>query len=98
MHELNKYFDYAASCPIDLEVINTMVDEPQNCGNPSSEHSMGIQAKNIIDISRETILNALNVRHGKIIFTSGATEANNLATHGASNFTKKRKNHYYLID
>ncbi len=72
------YFDNASTTPIRPEVIQEMIavlhDE---VGNPSSSHSIGRSAKGVLETSRKTIAKLVNASVSEIIFTSGATEANN---------------------
>jgi len=74
------YLDNAATTPIAKEVIEVMLPLLQNeFGNPSSSHSYGRQVKAIIETSRRTIASKLNCSPSEIIFTSGGTEADNMA-------------------
>ena len=77
---MNKvYLDNAATTKIREEVIHEMVEVMSNdFGNPSSTHSFGRNAKNIIELSRKSIAKALNCNAQEIIFTSGGTESNNI--------------------
>jgi cysteine desulfurase len=77
---MNKvYLDNAATTQIRDEVIREMVQVMSNdYGNPSSTHSIGRKAKNIIELSRKAIAKALNCNAQEIIFTSGGTESNNI--------------------
>ena len=72
------YLDNAATTQIRPEVINEMVKVmSEDYGNPSSTHSFGRSSKSILELSRKTIAKTLNATSQEIIFTSGATEANN---------------------
>lgn len=72
------YLDNAATTQIRPEVINEMVKIlSEEYGNPSSSHSFGRSSKSILELSRKTIAKNLNATSQEIIFTSGATEANN---------------------
>lgn len=74
------YLDNAATTPLDSEVIDVMVATMQNeFGNPSSIHSHGRQAKTIVEKARKTIANLLHASPAEIFFTSGGTEADNMA-------------------
>ncbi|WP_286752466.1 MULTISPECIES: cysteine desulfurase family protein [Sphingobacterium] len=74
------YFDNAATTALDPEVIKVMVDVmDNNFGNPSSIHSHGRQVKTIVEKARKTIANLLHVSPAEIFFTSGGTEADNMA-------------------
>jgi cysteine desulfurase len=84
------YFDYAASTPVDSRVLRAM--RPyflREFGNPGSLHSFGQKAIAAVDASRESLGKLIGAKHFReIIFTSGATEANNLALQGAVEFYK----------
>ncbi|MBE8714722.1 cysteine desulfurase family protein [Sphingobacterium hungaricum] len=74
------YLDNAATTPIDPRVIEVMVDALQNnFGNPSSIHGHGRQVKSIVERARKTIANLLHASPSEIFFTSGGTEADNMA-------------------
>lgn len=74
----NVYFDNAATTPIRPEVIDVMAQSMANdFGNPSSTHSYGRTAKSSLELSRKQIAAFLNCSSAEILFTSGATEANN---------------------
>lgn len=73
------YLDNASTTPIAAIVIDAMVDVMRlNYGNPSSTHSIGQEAKMLIETERRRIANYLKVQPGEIIFTSCGTESNNL--------------------
>ena len=74
------YLDNAATTPIAKEVISEI--EPYLStyfGNPSSTHSFGRKTKNALEITRKKIANFINAQNNEIIFTSGGTEADNIA-------------------
>lgn len=74
------YLDNAATTPLDPEVIEVMVETMKNeYGNPSSIHAHGRQAKTIVEKARKTIANLLHASPAEIFFTSGGTEADNMA-------------------
>jgi cysteine desulfurase len=74
------YFDNAATTPMDPEVIKVMHDTMVNFyGNPSSIHQEGRQSRTLIERARKSIANLLEVAPGEIFFTSGGTEAHNMA-------------------
>ncbi len=84
------YLDHAATTPIDKRVAEAMRDfELEYFGNPSSTHREGQRARATIDTAREVVGNFLNAKPQEIIFTSGATEANNHVIQGLVG-------HYYL--
>lgn len=77
------YLDYAASSPVRPEVLEAMLPYlTTQFGNPSSVHSSGRRARAAVDEARDHVAGALGVDHAEITFTSGATEANNLAIAG----------------
>lgn len=74
------YFDNAATTPIDPKVIETMTQAMrEQHGNPSSIHAEGRAARTLIEQARRGIARQLNASIGEIFFTSGGTEANNMA-------------------
>ena len=74
------YLDNAATTPLAPEVLEVMMPFlKEDFGNPSSTHSFGRKTKNIIEITRRNIANHLNADPNEIIFTSGGTEADNMA-------------------
>lgn len=73
------YLDYNATVPIRPEVIDTMVEVMKEGGNPSSIHGVGRRAKMSMEDARTNIANIINCRAQMITFTSGGTEANNMA-------------------
>lgn len=77
------YFDNAATTPLHPEVITEITETLETVyGNPSSQHSIGQKAKNLLCRSRTIAANQLNCKPEEIIFTSGACEANSLAIKG----------------
>lgn len=78
------YLDNAATTPLDKEVLEAMMPYlAEHFGNPSSSHSFGRKTKTAIENARRTIARALNCSPAEIYFTSGGTEADNLAMHTA---------------
>lgn len=74
------YLDNAATTPMAREVISEMTSVMQDCfGNPSSSHSFGRKSKALLENSRRTVARLLNCDPSEIIFTSGGTEADNMA-------------------
>src|ERR1700750_579641 len=80
--ERTVYLDHAATTPMLPEAIEAMTAHLHELGNPSSLHASGRAARRIVEESRETIAQALNCRPGEVVFTSGGTEADNLALKG----------------
>ena len=77
------YFDNASTTPVDKKVLNEMAKYwSVNFANPSSIHSIGVTAKITLQKARKTIADLINGHDREIIFTSGGTEANNLAIFG----------------
>ena len=83
------YFDYMAATPIDPAVKKTMLEcmnNPVLFANTSATHSAGREAKHYLHQATQTMLNQINAAdNDKLIFTSGATEATNLALIGSHN-------------
>ena len=78
------YLDNAATTPIAKEVVEAMIPVlSNNFGNPSSTHYFGRQAKAELETARRTIAKLLNCHPSEIIFTSGGTEADNMALNTA---------------
>jgi cysteine desulfurase len=95
---LSIYLDNQAAKPVDKRVVNEMLDYfNDKFANPASLHCDGDIATDILERSRQTVANFVNAPNSSdIIFTSGATESNNLALIGAANFYK-RKGNYIII-
>src|ERR1700744_3971698 len=74
------YLDNAATTPLDPAVLEAMTPYLlQHFGNPSSHHHFGLKAKEALEDCRRIIANILHAEPEEIIFTSGGTEADNLA-------------------
>ena len=77
---MNVYLDNAATTPLDPLVLDAMMPYmTEHFGNPSSTHAFGRKTKNAIEISRKKVADYLNAEPSEIIFTSGGTEADNMA-------------------
>lgn len=77
------YLDHAATSPLHPDVAEKMMTKMiENFGNPSSIHSFGREARRTLDESRRSLANTIGAKPGEIIFTSGGTEADNLAIIG----------------
>ena len=76
------YLDHAATTPMVPAAIEAMTRHLSDVGNPSSLHASGRRARRVVEEARETIALALNCRPGDVVFTSGGTEADNLALKG----------------
>ena len=78
------YLDFNATTPLLPQVLEAMLPYlKEHFGNPSSGHAYGQQAKEAVDRARAQVANLLGCRAEEIVFTSGGTEANNLALFGA---------------
>jgi len=91
------YLDYCATTPVDKRVADKMMSFltiEGTFGNPASRtHFFGWQAEEAVDIARNQIASLLGADAREIIFTSGATESNNLAIKGVAHFYKKKGKH-----
>jgi len=88
------YLDYSATTPVDSEVIDTYSKVCKDfIGNPNSLHKLGVESKNLIDASTKQIANILGVKPEEIIYTSGASEANNTAIKGIALKYQNRGKH-----
>lgn len=76
------YLDHAATTPVLDHVIEAMASEWSQVGNPSSLHGPGRRARRIVEEARESLAADLGASPADVIFTSGGTEANNLAVKG----------------
>lgn len=90
------YLDYMATTPAEPKVIERMMQclgKQGNFANPASQHSAGIEAHKAIDIARAQVAQAINASAEEIIWTSGATESDNLAIKGAAAFYQRKGRH-----
>ena len=76
------YFDHAATTPVYPEVVEAITRELLRVGNASALHGSGRAARRVVEESREAIATALGAHPSEVIFTSGGTESDNLATKG----------------
>lgn len=83
MNARTVYLDHAATTPMAPAAIEAMTAELALVGNASSLHASGRRARRVLEESRERIAAALGSRPGEVVFTSGGTEADNLALKGA---------------
>lgn len=91
------YLDYAASTPVDKKVLDLYYDTVlKYYANPNSSHKLGIEARNLIDDSTNNIASILGVLPCEIIYTSGASESNNLVIKGICERYKNRGKHILI--
>ena len=76
------YLDHAATTPMRPEAIAAMTEELGQLGNPSSLHAAGRRARRVVEESREQLAEVFGARPSEVVFTSGGTEADNLAVKG----------------
>lgn len=91
------YLDYSATTPVDERVAQAMMDcltKEGNFGNPASRsHTFGWNADKAVEDARANVAALVNANPKEIVWTSGATESNNLAIKGAAHFYKKNGKH-----
>lgn len=85
------YLDYAASVPINAQVLATFTEALTQIGNPSSTHSFGQASRMLLEEARERLALAVGCNRSEVIFTSGGTESDNLAIKGL--FWQRRAEH-----
>ncbi|MDO4695015.1 MAG: aminotransferase class V-fold PLP-dependent enzyme, partial [Eikenella sp.] len=93
------YLDYAATTPVDPRVAEKMIPYlTELFGNPASNsHSFGWTAEEAVENARHEIARLINADAKEIVFTSGATESNNLAIKGAAHFYKTKGKHLITV-
>ncbi len=92
------YLDYAATTPVDPRVIEKMLPFfREHYGNPSSVHALGKMAKDAIESARYDVGQLIHAEASEVIFTSGATEANNLALKGAASLYQSKGKHIITL-
>ncbi len=95
------YLDYSATTPIDERVAAKMAEYltiDGKFGNPASRsHEFGWSAEQAVDLARQQVADLVNADPREIIWTSGATESDNLAIKGAAHFYKKKGNHIITV-
>lgn len=93
------YLDYAATTPVDKRVAEKMIPYlTETFGNPASNsHAFGWEAEEAVEKARADIAALINADSKEIVFTSGATESDNLAIKGAANFYKTKGKHLITV-
>ena len=95
------YLDYSATTPVDDRVAKAMTDcltMQGNFGNPASRsHVFGWKAESAVETARETVARLIGANPKEIVWTSGATEADNLAIKGAAQFNAKKGKHIITV-
>ncbi|HAP27179.1 MULTISPECIES: IscS subfamily cysteine desulfurase [Achromobacter] len=93
------YLDYSATTPVDPRVVDAMVPWLyENFGNPASRsHAFGWESEEAVERAREQVAKLVNADPREIVWTSGATESNNLAIKGAANFYAERGKHIITV-
>jgi len=93
------YLDYAATTPVDPRVAAKMIPcLYENFGNPASRsHAYGWQAEEAVELAREQVAALIGADPKEIVFTSGATESNNLAIKGAAQFYQRKGKHLVTV-
>ncbi|AKP89931.1 IscS subfamily cysteine desulfurase [Achromobacter sp. SIMBA_011] len=93
------YLDYSATTPVDPRVVEKMIPWLyESFGNPASRsHSFGWEAEEAVERAREEVAKLVNADPREIVWTSGATESDNLAIKGAANFYAERGKHIITI-
>lgn len=93
------YLDYSATTPVDPRVVEKMIPWLyESFGNPASRsHAFGWEAEDAVEKAREEVAKLVNADPREIVWTSGATESDNLAIKGAANFYAERGKHIITV-
>ena len=92
------YLDYSATTPVDLEVFDTLSKVTKNfVGNANSIHSLGQKSSELLESATKQIADIFGVNPSEIVYTSGATEANNMALIGTALANHKKRKTYYCF-
>ncbi|QLK56008.1 IscS subfamily cysteine desulfurase [Ehrlichia ruminantium] len=92
------FLDYQSTTKTDSRVLDAMIPYFQEFSNPHSRsHCFGWKAESAVELARERIASLINAESKEVIFTSGATESNNLAIKGVANFYKSKGNHIITV-
>ena len=91
---MRAYLDYNSTTPVDRKVLEAMLPYlAEDFGNASSIHSPGQQARGAVDRARDSVAALLGAKPAEIVFTSGGTEADNLALFGVAAASTKTRKH-----
>src|SRR5215213_8568072 len=92
------YMDNHATTRVDPRVLEAMLPYfDTKYGNPNSVHAAGHEARDAVDAARQSIASAVGADASEIVFTSGATESNNLAIRGVAERERRRGNHLISV-
>ncbi len=93
------YLDYGATTPVDPRVVDAMIPWlREHFGNPASRsHAWGWEAEEVVEKNRDQVAALIGADPREIVWTSGATESNNLALKGAAHFYKTRGKHLVTV-
>lgn len=94
------YFDYAATTPVDpgvADIMSSYLTAHGSFANPASTHILGKNAKHAVEIARTEVAQLIHAEPEEIIWTSGATEANNLALKGAATMYERQGKHIITV-
>jgi cysteine desulfurase len=92
------YMDNHATTRVDPRVVESMLPYfDMKFGNPNSVHAAGHEARDALDAARKSIANVVGAEANEIVFTSGATESNNLAIRGVAERERRRGNHLVSV-
>src|SRR6187549_861965 len=93
------YLDYSATTPVDPRVAQKMIPWlTEHFGNPASRsHAFGWEAEEAVENARAEVAKLVNCDPREIVWTSGATESNNLALKGAAHFYKSKGKHLITV-
>jgi len=93
------YMDYAATNPVDPRVVDAMIPWlREHFGNPASRsHAWGWEAEEAVEKARQYVAELIGADPREIVWTSGATESNNLAIKGAAHFYQSRGKHLITV-
>src|SRR5659263_569636 len=93
------YLDYQSAKPVDPRVVQAMLPYfTERFGNPASLHAVGDRATGALEASRASVASFIGAQPEEVIFTSGATESNNLALIGYANHARRSGDHVIISE